>query len=116
MGVKIASYVVGTHRPLEPYFVRHLYLTADAAETGVYKNFALYFTEDTSNELGIGHVVADTGYVVGWFPVRDFDTMYHILQTEKDVYVNWATAGTKLSWFELSTSTEPLGEGLTDRT
>ena len=42
--------------------------------------------------------------------------MYHLLQTEKPVYFSWGfdEPGEKLTWCDLSTTEEPIGEGFTD--
>jgi hypothetical protein len=49
-------------------------------------------------------------------PVREFDGIYHVLQTEKECHANWHAGGdNKLVWFQIGTSREPLGEGFTDQ-
>lgn len=46
-------------------------------------------------------------------PYRDFDRMYHVLQTEAPVWAKWdATA--EHPYFALTTATEPPGEGFVD--
>jgi hypothetical protein len=114
MSVFIGSYQVVVSRHVEQAEVRHLYMEADPSESGAFKHFALYFYEKESDSLG--YMNSDNGHLVPFLPLRDFDNIYHILQTEKKVYANWHAAGdNKLVWFQVGTSSEPLGEGLTDQ-
>jgi hypothetical protein len=46
-------------------------------------------------------------------PYRDFDRMYHVLQTEAPVWAKW-DATEEHPYFALSTATEPPGEGFMD--
>jgi hypothetical protein len=114
MTALIANYRVVVCRHVNQGEVRNIELKADDSVTGIFKNFALYFYEKDPDELG--YVNPDNGYVVPRLPARDFDNVYHILQTEKKVYASWGAGDdNKLVWFQVGTSTEPLGEGLTDQ-
>lgn len=113
MGVAISTYKVVVSRHVDQGEVRHLYLEVDSSETGAFKHFAVYFYEKDPDSLG--YVNPDNGYVVLLLPVREFDNIHHVLQTEKEVYANWYAAnGNNLVWFQLGTSEEPVGEGFTD--
>jgi hypothetical protein len=114
MGVKISTYRVVVNRHVDEGEVRHLHLEADSSETGRFKHFALFFYEKDPDSLG--YVNPDNGYVVPFLPVREFDGIYHVLQTEKECHANWHAGGdNKLVWFQIGTSREPLGEGFTDQ-
>lgn len=110
MAAAISSYLVGVHRHTSGGHVRWLSLEADS---GRFRHFTIYFFEDDPDSLG--YVNPDTGHVVPLLPIRDFDNMYQMLQTEKPVYVYWYSGDdNRIVWFQLCTSEEPLGEGPAD--
>src|SRR5262245_39608718 len=81
------SYGVVCHRGKDDFWVRALYLEAVASEPGAFKHFAIYFIEKDDPTLGQGYVNPDNGYVVPLLPARDFDALYHLMQTEKKLTV-----------------------------
>lgn len=108
------SYGVVCHRGKDDQWVRALYLEAVASEPGTFRLFAIYFIEKDDPSLGQGYVNPDNGYVVPVLPARDFDALYHLLQTEKKVYANWSAGGDNtLEWFQIGASKDPLPKGPT---
>jgi hypothetical protein len=82
---------------------------------GPFTKIQIQFNEtDVQGDLGFenegfSQVVVNTR-------LRDFDHMYHVLQTEKPVTASWQTltGTTKLARFALNVGDEPLGEGPQD--
>jgi hypothetical protein len=97
-------------------YIRAFTLDAPVGNSGLYKYVFIYFREPpTPNDLGYQN--PGSGNVIVYPPLRDFDHMYHLLQTEKPIQAGWTanSADNKLKTFELSTnSKEPLGEGPRD--
>jgi hypothetical protein len=51
-----------------------------------------------------------------WAPMSDFDNFYHVLQTEKPLFLEWTFEGNsgRVTSFQLRSAAEPLGEGFRD--
>ncbi len=119
VSVRIERYHVGIHRELhylEPHadarglFARHLYLDASSTQPGRFRHFAIYFYEGGGPHK-IGYQKPQTGLVVAFLPVHDFEPMYQVLRHEKPVYVHWsADAHDKLIWIQLGTWQIPPGD------
>jgi hypothetical protein len=93
-------------------YVRALRLELDSSKE-LYKTVLLVFFEENLTKLGIQSPAE--GSVVVTLPLRDFDDMYHILQTEAPVFADWlADDEHDLKSFSLRTHEEPLGEGPAD--
>lgn len=114
MPISIASYKVGVSRAHDSRAARWLTL-ALAKPSGPIKAVSLFFYEGTPPDRGF--VNRETGMVVANLPLADFDATYHIVQTEKPVFVSWRTdpEGNSVVGIDVSTSEEPLGEGFRDR-
>lgn len=93
-------------------------------------NSVVQISFENSSELGYVHLWYDSSevnvaMVKAYLPSEEFNRIYHLLQTEKPIYVTWnasipseSTAGwqtsTPLLSFQLSTGPEPIGEGYAD--
>ena len=113
MPMKIDKYqvVVSAKRQDVGGHVRAMVLTAPPSESGSIKDIRIYFLEQPPSTFGSlsGSTISVNP------PLRDFDHMYHLLQTEKPVSAHWvADTNNNLTWFELYTGDEPLGEGPRD--
>ncbi len=109
----IANYKIESRRTMGGGgYVRALRLELDPVED-LYKTILLVFFEENLSKLGIQS--PSDGSVVVTLPIRDFDDMYHILQTEAPVFADWiADDEHDLKSFSLRTHEEPLGEGPAD--
>src|SRR5689334_20063549 len=107
----ITSYKVGALRATKPGPVRSLTLQLAEVEGGV-GQVSLFFYDKPPASLGF--VNRQTGFVIANLPLADFDPMYHILNIEKPVFVHWRTdpEDEKVLSIDVSTSEEPVGEGL----
>ncbi len=93
-------------------YVRALKLELTPTEE-LYKSILLVFFEESLPKLGVQ--CPAEGSVVVTLPLKDFDDMYHVLQTEAPVFVDWlADDEHDLKSFSLRTHEEPLGEGPAD--
>jgi len=98
-----------------PPYSRRLILESIDPNSGSYKYVFIYFFQEPAPS-DFGGRTSDGGVIVN-LPLRDFDHMYHLLQTEKPVFAAWGvdSDGIKLNTFKLRTNRkEPLGEGLQD--
>lgn len=122
MEIEIASYTVGTNRMKnQPNYHRRWINLVPKSPTPQVQYIVIYFLvgESIVNDLDIGYVTPDsTHYVVGYAPISDFEDMYYILQCERPVIFDWQTdpATNSISWFQLYTGVEPIGEGPKDDT
>jgi hypothetical protein len=109
----VTSYKVGTTRAARGGSVRWLTLQLATAEKGS-KEVSIFFHEGKIHDLGF--VNETTGFVNVHLPIADFDSIYHIVQTEKPIFVHWRCdpEEQKLTGFDVSTSEEPVGEGTQD--
>jgi hypothetical protein len=115
MSVPIGSHRVIIERNTDGPIVRHLYMEAAASETGVFKSFALYFTQQAPDRLG--YVNPDNGFVVAFLPLSDFQDIHELLRTSDGVYAFWYADGSnKLVWFQVGTGSDPVGAGPKDFT
>lgn len=111
--ILIANYKIESRRTMgNGGYVRALRLELDSSKE-LYKTVLLVFFEENLTKLGIQSPAE--GSVVVTLPLRDFDDMYHILQTEAPVFADWlADDEHDLKSFSLRTHEEPLGEGPAD--
>ena len=109
----IANYKIEARRATgDGDYIRALRLTAEPTEE-LYKTILLVFFEETLSKLGTQ--CPTDGSVIVTLPIKDFDILYHILQTEAPVFVEWlADDEHELKSFSLRTHEEPLGEGPAD--
>jgi hypothetical protein len=109
----VTSYKVGTTRAVRGGSVRWLTLHLAKAEDGV-KEVSVFFHEGKTGDLGF--VNEKTGFVNVNLPLADFEPIYHIIQTEKPIFVHWRCdpEEQRLAGFDVSTSEEPVGEGTHD--
>jgi hypothetical protein len=109
----IANYKIEARRATgDGGYIRALRLSLEPAEE-LYKTVLLVFFEEDLSKLGT-QCPAD-GSVIVTLPIKDFDVLYHILQTEAPVFVEWiADDEHELKSFSLRTHEEPLGEGPAD--
>jgi hypothetical protein len=110
----LTAYKVGVMRSRGPGPVRWLTLELEKPE-GEIKHVSVFFYEKDPGDRGF--VNRETGFVVANLPVADYQPMYHILQTEKPVFVTWRTETGEdaLLSIDVSTSEEPIGEGFVDQ-
>lgn len=109
----VTSYKVGTTRAARGGSVRWLTLQLASAEGGI-KEVSIFFHEGKVNDLGFAN--DKTGFVNVNLPTADFDSIYHVVQTEKPIFVHWRCdpEDRKITGFDVSTSEEPVGEGFLD--
>jgi hypothetical protein len=109
----ITSYKVGVSRAARSGPVRTLTLQL-AVPDGALTQVSLFFYEKPPS--GLGFVNRQTGFVSVNLPLADFDPMYHLLNIEKPVFVHWRTdpEDERVVSIDVSTSEEPVGEGLVD--
>jgi hypothetical protein len=110
--LEIEAYRVGVSRRSTDDFKRFLFLEPDSAYRGPGDSGVRIFFEPGPTEIGR----SAAGFLVVTLELDYFSDMYHLLQTEKPVYFSWGfdEAGEQLSWCDLSTTEEPIGEGFTD--
>jgi len=119
---RIGSYKVGATRALQKKAGPVRWLDFELVEPkGNLNHVSLYFYEDKlPPDPGIGFVNRTSGYVMVNLPLKDFEPMYHIVQTEKPAFVTWRTDPDpdveRIVSIDVSTLEEPLGEGIEDRT
>ncbi len=111
--VPVRGYKVGVTRSRDTGPVRWLTLELEKPEREL-KHVSLFFYEKEPEDLGF--VNKETGFVVANLPIADYQPMYHIVQTEKPVFVNWRieSGADALLSIDVSTSEEPVGEGFHD--
>jgi hypothetical protein len=104
----------------------HVVLTGHQQASGDFA--ALTIRPETSFPNGIQGISVfffpnpqDAGYVTPTWVVFTprgslftFDRIYHVLQTEKPLYFNWAAdeSTNRLHWAQISSDKEPIGEGV----
>jgi hypothetical protein len=51
-----------------------------------------------------------------WAPMCDFNDFYHVLQTEKPLFLEWTfeSGSGRITSYQLRSAAEPLGEGFRD--
>jgi hypothetical protein len=71
-----------------------------------------FFPNFTASDIG----QVSAGIVSGYASDGDFGYYHHILQTEKPLFFGWelADGSDRLQWYRLTSTAEPLGEGLRD--
>jgi hypothetical protein len=110
----ISTYKVGVSRGRKGAPVRWLDLDLAAPEERI-RRVSLFFYDEMPRSRGFRN--SQTGTIMANLPVADFDPTYHILQTEKPVFVHWRTDDDDaVISIDVSTTEEPLGEGMTDGT
>jgi hypothetical protein len=110
--IEIEAYRVGVSRRSTDDFTRFLFLEPDPAYRGPGESGVRIFFEPQPSEVGR----SAAGFLVVTLVPEYFGDMYHILQTEKPVYFSWGfdDSGEQIVWCDLSTTEEPIGEGVTD--
>lgn len=113
-GIIIRSYKVTVNVGEGEGFVRRLFLESGAGEPNPIHRVTVSFYEEPPAQRGRTGPSGRNLFVEA--PLRDFDVMYHILQSEKPVYALWSLDdGGRLASFQLGTAEyEPLGEGQVD--
>ncbi len=107
--MKVGSYSVGIIRRSKELISRFVTMIPEGDSD--LDSFVIYFIPDQDSA---GYEENRT--LVGYLPPEDFRDVYHILQTERPVYVNWSTEGGKeVDYLSIGTRQEPLGEGFSDR-
>jgi hypothetical protein len=113
---------IGTQPPNNPAdspIIRKIYLTT--SEDFPFNNISINFKQSTPSTFG--EEIKNAHVVNVNLPFRDFDPMYHLLQTEKPVIASWSANITPptnnsnpLTSFSLGTkiNKEPVGEGPRD--
>jgi hypothetical protein len=114
MSNSIASYKAGVCRSKAPGPVRWVTLQLESPEQDL-TAVSLFFYEQPPPELGFAN--RTTRQLIANLQASDFDSLYHLLQTEKPAFVGWQLeAGSdNVVSVAVSTSEEPLGEGFVDR-
>jgi hypothetical protein len=108
----IKSYRVGVCRSRPKAPVRWLTLDLASPEEGV-DQVTLFFYETPPRETGFRN--PETRRLFANLPVADFQPMYHVVQTEKPVYLHWRLDPENIvASIDLSTSDEAVGEGFVD--
>ncbi len=109
----IANYKIELRRTIgDGSYVRAIKIELEPTDE-LYKTVLLVFFEEDCLKLGT-QCPAD-GSVIVTLPIKDFDSLYHIIQTEAPVFVDWlADDEHELKSFSLRTHEEPLGEGPAD--
>ncbi len=111
---EVTAYRVSVGRQTSVSYVRTLQLDLVRADDLPYRQIVVYFYEPDPMAFGAQH--PEEGAVIVRLPMRDFDAMYHVVQTERPVSAGWvADDDNRLSWFYLGTHAEPPGEGSQDR-
>jgi hypothetical protein len=104
--MKVSTYSVLLRRDKDANGTsRHFILTGEEP-IGNIQQIHINFTDPEPNaDWGYSH---NSGAVV-YLPMRDFADMYHLLQTEKQVHVNFvADENNILTLFTLSMETKPV--------
>ncbi len=111
--ILIANYKIELRRTIgDGSYLRAIKVELEPTDE-LYKTVLLVFFEENPPKLGT-QCPAD-GSVIVTLPIRDFDSLYHIIQTEAPVFVDWlADDEHELKSFSLRTHEEPLGEGPAD--
>lgn len=111
--LEIEAYRVGVSRRTADDFTRFLFLELDPGYQGPGSSGVRIFFEPDPAE--VGRSAAD--FLVVTLSDGYFSDMYHLLQTEKPIFFSWGFEddGERISWCDLSTTEEPIGEGFTDR-
>jgi hypothetical protein len=109
----VTSYKVGVSRSARPGPARSLTLQLAVPQGGI-AQVSIFFYEKPPG--GLGFVNRRTGFVTANLPLADFEPMYHVLNIEKPVFVHWRTdpEDERIVSIDVSTSEEPVGEGLVD--
>jgi hypothetical protein len=111
--ILIANYKIELRRTMgDGSYVRAIKIELEPTDE-LYKTVLLVFFEENPSKLGTQ--CPAEGSVVITLPTKDFDTLYHIIQTEAPVFVDWlADDEHEIKSFSLRTHEEPLGEGPAD--
>lgn len=109
--IKVGSYSVGVIRRTSEMITRFVTCIPEASQGGGLDSFMIYFVPDHDS---VGY--EDGANVVGFLPPEDFSDVYHVLQTERPVFINWSTKGDSknLDYISVGTRQEPPGEGFQD--
>ena len=109
----IVSYKVGVIRSHKPGPSRWLTLKLESATEGAHSVTLFYYDKEVPS---FGFLNKETSNLVVNLPCVDFEPTARILQTEKPVFVHYRVHASdhRLLSLDISTSEEPLGEGLVD--
>ena len=109
--IKVDSYSVGVIRRKSEMIKRFITCVPEPGNEAGIDSLVIYFLP---YEQSVGYY--DQRTVVGFLPPEDYRDVYHVLQTESPVYINWALKGEKdLEYLSVGTRQEPPGEGFEDR-
>lgn len=107
--LKVGTYSVGIIRRSNELISRFITIIPEGGSD--LDSFVIYFIPDTET---VGY--EDNRTIVGYLQPADFRDVYHVLQTENPVYLNWSTKGRKdVDYLSVGTRQEPPGEGFSDR-
>ncbi len=109
--IRVNSYSVGIIRRAAELITRFITCIPEPSEGQELDSVVIYFMPEQES---VGYQDGKT--VVGFLPREDFGDVYHILQTETPVYINWGIKGEKeVEYLSVGTRQEPAGEGFHDR-
>lgn len=82
---------------------RHLWIKPIASDDAEVNGIFVYFVEERTTEMGVGYYNPDNGWVVGAALNRDFDTVYELLRSAKDLLFRWwADDQNQMVWFHIA--------------
>ena len=100
-GFVIELYTVAIYRSSDLDGDRVLFLQPPATDTGEFKLVTIAFYEVDPPDLG--ELNPHEKAVAVTLPARDFDAMYHLVQTEKPAFVEWeSNHAQKLTYFAVA--------------
>ena len=98
---------------------RGLHLHPSSNEGDPVSRVLMNFAMESQESINIGYYDSKSKIIVVNPPLADFDSMYHVVQTERPVFFHWEADDEKepqrLLWFSLGTDEEPTGEGLKEK-